>query len=71
VPHVLRSDGVLTDADLANHRPRRLIPAGSEEEVEIRACSVHAVELMTATLRDRGATARAGIALWNRGRLAA
>lgn len=74
VPHVLRSDGVLTyDEDLADRiRRGELVPAGSEEEVEIRACSVHAVELMTAALGDRGATARdLDIALWNRGRLAA
>ncbi len=74
VPHVLRSDGLLTyDKDLADRIERgELIAAGSEEEVEIRACSVQAVELMTAALRDRGATARdLDIALWNRGRLAA
>ena len=46
VPHVLRLEGVLEyDRDLLDAiESERLIPAGSDEEVEIRACSVHAVE---------------------------
>jgi hypothetical protein len=50
VPHVLRLDGVLRfDAELVNRIDREeLIVHGSAEEVEIRACAVHAVELLVA-----------------------
>jgi hypothetical protein len=46
VPHVLRGDGVLEyDARLAGRIDRgELLEAGSPEEVEIRACAVHACE---------------------------
>ena len=56
VPHVLRIDGVLKyDEELAGRIDREeLIAAGSTEEVEIRACAVHAVEMM------KGALARGG-----------
>jgi hypothetical protein len=67
VPHVLRVDGVLHYArDLA----RRIdsgepIPAGSGEEREIRACAVHACELIAA---DLGIPPRdLDVMLWNRG----
>jgi hypothetical protein len=52
VPHVLRLDGVLAYApDLAALVDAgRLIPAGSPMEREIRACSVHACELLARRL---------------------
>ena len=72
VPHVLRMDGVLRyDPDLAARIDREdLIPAGSVEEVEIRAGALHAVELMVAELRGAGRPATAmsiDFLLWNRG----
>ena len=56
VPHVLRMAGVLVyDDDLAGRIDREeLLTAGSPEEVEIRACGLHAVELLAAsTARGR------------------
>lgn len=73
VPHVLRVDGVLAyDEGLAARIDAgELIPAGSPEEVEIRACAVHAVEQMVSALRaqGRGGVAAMGLdyVLWNRG----
>jgi hypothetical protein len=67
VPHVLRVDGVLElDADLAALIDgERLIVEGSEEEVELRACAVHAVELLTAPAAQTAADL--DNVLWNRG----
>jgi hypothetical protein len=50
VPHVLRLDGVLEfEPELVGRIERgELIEHGSPEEVEIRACAVHAVELIVA-----------------------
>lgn len=50
VPHVLRLDGVLRlEAGLVDRIERgQLIEHGSPEEVEIRACALHAVELIVA-----------------------
>ncbi len=72
VPHVLRVDGVLIyDPALAGRIDRgQLIPPGSAEEVEIRACAVHAGELIGAELRRAGRTVTArelDYLLWNRG----
>jgi hypothetical protein len=72
VPHVLRVDGVLSYEDdlAARIDAGQLIPAGSPEEVEIRACALHAVELIAAVLQDAGhaATSRGlDYLLWNRG----
>jgi hypothetical protein len=72
VPHVLRIDGLLAyDADLLTRIEREeLIPAGSPEEIEIRAVAIHAVERIVAALRALGvpATARElDYLLWNRG----
>ncbi len=72
VPHVLRSDGILRyDPVLAGRIDRgELLPAGSAEEVEIRACAVQAAELITAQLRACGLRACAmqvDYCLWNRG----
>jgi len=57
VPHVLRRKGVLIYADDLARRidAGELIPAGSPEEVEIRAGAVHAVERCVSSLRNRGA----------------
>jgi hypothetical protein len=54
VPHVLRLEGVLVyDAELlAGIEEGRLLSPGSPEEVEIRACALHAVERMAGVARD-------------------
>jgi hypothetical protein len=72
VPHVLRMDGILRyeDALLSCINAQTLIPAGSAEEVEIRACAVHAVELIKKAVRDAGQFITAPQLdnfLWNRG----
>ncbi len=72
VPHVLRVDGVLRyDPELAVRIDAgELIPAGTPEEVEIRAAALHAVELLVAALRDAGTATtamRLDYLLWNRG----
>ena len=72
VPHVLRRQGVLVYEQglLARVQREVLIPAGSREEVEIRAAAVHAVERMCELLaaRARPTTAqRLDLLLWNRG----
>lgn len=66
VPHVLRVDAVLRyDDELAAHVDRgELLPPGRQER-EIRACAVHACELIS---RRRGVAARVlDTWLWNRG----
>ena len=70
VPHVLRLDGVLEfDARLVGRiEEGLLLEHGSPEEVEIRACALHAVELLVAAHGDTTATA-VDNALWNRGAL--
>jgi Potential Queuosine, Q, salvage protein family len=72
VPHVLRLDGVLTFASGLVDRidAGQLIEHGSPEEVEIRACALHAVELIVTALRHTGAAVTAAEVdqlLWNRG----
>ncbi|MGN6166973.1 MAG: queuosine salvage family protein [Solirubrobacteraceae bacterium] len=72
VPHVLRLDGILVYAPALVKRIERgeLIEHGSPEEVEIRGCAVHAVELIVAA-RGGGITAAAiDRLLWNRGQQA-
>jgi hypothetical protein len=69
VPHVLRLDGVLRFSDelVGRIEHEELIEHGSPPEVEIRACAVHAVELLVAA----GAAASAAELdqfLWQRGR---
>jgi hypothetical protein len=68
VPHVLRLDGILTfDPRLTGRIERgELIEHGSPEEVEIRACAVHAVELIVAAHPDTHAAAVDEL-LWSRG----
>jgi len=67
VPHVLRLDGVLVyDKALVERiEGGELIPAGSPEEVEIRASAVHAVELLSEILNVRAM--ELDYLLWNRG----
>jgi Potential Queuosine, Q, salvage protein family len=70
VPHVLRLDGVLRfSAELVARIEREeLIEHGSPEEIEIRACAVHAVELLVNSARPTGLTAsELDQALWQRG----
>jgi Potential Queuosine, Q, salvage protein family len=68
VPHVLRLDGILRfEPELVTRiDAEELIEHGSPEEVEIRACAVHAVELVVA---HRPGSCAAGIdeLLWYRG----
>ncbi len=67
VPHVLRLDGVLRyDDDLiARIEAGELLPAGSSEEVEIRALAVHAVERLASLTNLRAR--ELDYWLWNRG----
>ncbi len=72
VPHVLRVDGILVYEEhlAAQIDAEELIPSGSEEEVEIRACAVHTVELIKEEMnRGRHAITSMGLdyLLWNRG----
>jgi Potential Queuosine, Q, salvage protein family len=74
VPHVLRIDGVLRYEPSLTARIDAgiLLPSGSEEEVEIRALGVHAVERLCAQLDALGAPTRPCALdqiLWWRGRL--
>ena len=71
VPHVLRVDGILHyEKPLAARIDAgELIPSGSEGEIEIRACALHTVELLTEHLWDSGHTVTAkdlDYLLWNR-----
>jgi Potential Queuosine, Q, salvage protein family len=68
VPHVLRIDGVLAfdDALVARIEAQERLEHDSPEEVEIRACALHAVELLVAAHGATTATAVDNI-LWNRG----
>jgi hypothetical protein len=68
VPHVLRLDGVLTFAPelVARIDAGELIEHDSPAEVEIRACALHAVELI-ASARPGARAADIDELLWNRG----
>lgn len=72
VPHVLRVEGVLAFDDRLVERIEAVddIAVGSAEEVEIRACGLHAVELLREALARRGDRMTAGDldnVLWNLG----
>ena len=72
VPHVLRLEGALACREELVQRieAEQEIPSGSEEEVELRACGLHAVELCVAELRRLGVEASAESLdhrLWFRG----
>lgn len=70
VPHVLRKDGILVYSEQLAKKidSEQPILAGSEEEIEIRACALQAAELIVDVLKDRSVNAR-GIdqVLWHRG----
>ena len=68
VPHVLRLDGGLSFDPALVRRIEHgaLLEHGSPEEVEIRACAVHAVELI-ARLRPELTAAEIDRVLWQRG----
>jgi hypothetical protein len=70
VPHVLRVDGVLVLEERLRHaiESGELIKHGGAQEVELRACTVHAVELLADASGRRLAPAEIDQALWNRGR---
>lgn len=72
VPHVLRIDGILIYEETLTARidNGNLIPAGSPEEVEIRACAVHAVELIKKEMLTAGHDITSPALdnfLWNKG----
>jgi len=69
VPHVLRLDGVLRFAPGLLTRIDRgeLIGHDSREEIEIRACALHAVEAIVAARGDDVTAADVDELLWNRG----
>jgi hypothetical protein len=73
VAHVLRLDGVLRYVSELVERIEReeLIEAGSAQEVEIRACEVHAVELLVAELESQITPRELDRWLWMRGGRAA
>jgi Potential Queuosine, Q, salvage protein family len=68
VPHVLRLDGILEFDPLLVQRIDRaqLIEHGSPEEVEIRACALHAIERLVAE-RPGSTAAEIDQFLWLRG----
>jgi hypothetical protein len=75
VPHVLRIDGIVIYENSLIDRINNgdLIPAGSPEEVEIRACAVHAVELIKKQIAESGkmiTSPELDNFLWNRGQQA-
>ena len=72
VPHVLRMDGILIYEEALSMRidAEELIESGSREEIEIRACAVHAVELLKKEMRKLGkevTSPELDYLLWNRG----
>jgi len=72
IPHVLHQDGVLIWDQALSKRVAlgRTLTPGSLEEVELRACSIHAVELLSRELEGLGVPAAAwelDYWLWNRG----
>jgi hypothetical protein len=72
VPHVLRVDKILRYPPKLSARidAGDRIAAGSREEIEIRACALHAVELIKAALNESGQPINAmglDFFLWNRG----
>lgn len=72
VPHVLRCDGILTYetslADIVDNQ--KLVEAGAQMEVEIRACAIHVVELLRAKFKEQGfdfTSVDLDYLLWNQG----
>jgi hypothetical protein len=72
VPHTLRMLGVLDYDHLLLQRIEReeVLESGSEPEIEIRACALHAVELLATACKRRGweiAPHKLDLLLWSRG----
>jgi hypothetical protein len=72
VPHVLRVDNILIyeKSLLDRINAGEPIAEGSKEEIEIRACAVHAVELIKQNLQQAGhriTSSGLDYLLWNRG----
>ena len=72
VPHVLRVDHILVypEALIQHIETGKLIPVGSAEEIEIRACALHAVERLKDALNASGhaiTSMELDFLLWNRG----
>ena len=72
VPHVLRVEGILEyePALLTRIEADQRLASGSPEEVELRACAVHAVERIAAAVCEQGHSITArdlDLVLWNRG----
>jgi hypothetical protein len=61
VPHVLRCDGILS---YTSDEP---VVSGSEKEIEIRACAIHAVELMKQYTDGGFTSVNLDHMLWHRG----
>ncbi|MEM7738088.1 MAG: queuosine salvage family protein [Deinococcota bacterium] len=75
VPHVLHVDGLLTYSEELEGmlEAGQLLPAGSDMEIELRAVSIHTVELMVESLRAQGqqvSTRELDMLLWNQGQAA-
>jgi hypothetical protein len=72
VPHVLRLDGVLELAPALAARidAEQLLVHDAEEEVELRACAVHAAELLSDATGRRLSPAQIDMVLWTRGQAA-
>ena len=68
VPHVLRLDGVLEfePALVARIEAEELLEHDSPQEIEVRACALHAVELLVAAHGTASATVVDNV-LWHRG----
>ncbi len=72
VPHVLAVDGLLKySPDLQNKiNANAILRSGSEEEIEVRACAVHAVELLRQAFAALGiyvSSQQLDYLLWNLG----
>lgn len=72
LPHILQVDGVITyDESLFRAVNSSVeLPVGSRAEIEIRACTVYAIERVTALIREQGysvSSAEIDYYLWNLG----
>jgi len=72
IPHVLHCDGILEYEESLAKRidQQELIEAGSKEEIELRACAIHTIELMKNILQKKGYNLRSidiDYLLWNEG----
>ncbi len=72
VPHVLMTDGILSYSSTLQEKIRRgeILKSGCDEEIELRACAVHAVELIRQELSLSGkdlSSQKLDYMLWNLG----